>query len=108
MIGAISLSGVGLATAFAAASFLLPPPQAIAQGTVLPESVVTATRVPTLVQRIPAGVTLRGACAAAGQSGERERDERTWPWVRMIHGRGGRGGVAARPERGADWCVGTL
>ena len=47
-----------LATAFAAASFLLPPPQAIAQGTVLPESVVTATRVPTLVQRIPAGVTV--------------------------------------------------
>ena len=46
------------------------PAQSHAQGTSLPDSVVTATRIPTLVDRIPAGVTIidRATIEARGYS----------------------------------------
>ena len=91
-----------LATAFAAASFLLPPPQAIAQGTVLPESIVTATRVPTLVQRIPAGVTVidRATIEARGYTTLAEALSAV-PGIRLVSS-GGLGGNASAFTRGTN------
>lgn len=96
-----------LATAFAAASVLLSPTQATAQspapgGTVLPESVVTATRVPTLVQRIPAGVTVidRATIEARGYTTLAEALSAV-PGLRLVSS-GGLGGNASAFTRGTN------
>lgn len=91
-----------LATALAAASFLLSPTQAAAQGTVLPESVVTATRVPTLVERIPAGVTVidRATIEARGYTTLVEALSAV-PGMRLVPS-GGLGGNASAFTRGTN------
>jgi vitamin B12 transporter len=91
-----------LATAFAAASVLLSPSQTAAQGTVLPETVVTATRVPTLVQRIPAGVTVidRATIEARGYTTLAEALSAV-PGLRLVSS-GGLGGNASAFTRGTN------
>jgi vitamin B12 transporter len=73
-----------------------------AQGTVLPESVVTATRVPTLVQRIPAGVTVidRATIEARGYTTLSEALSAV-PGMRLVPS-GGFGGNASAFTRGTN------
>ena len=90
------------ATALAAASFLLSPTQSAAQGTVLPESVVTATRVPTLMERIPAGVSVidRATIEARGYTTLAEALSAV-PGMRLVPS-GGLGGNASAFTRGTN------
>lgn len=90
-----------LATALAAAPVLLS--YAVhAQGTVLPESVVTATRIPTLVDRIPAGVTVidRATIEARGYTTLAEALSAV-PGMRLVQS-GGPGGNASAFTRGTN------
>jgi len=94
-----------IATALAAAMLL--PAHALGQtpppgGTVLPESVVTATRVPTLVERIPAGVTVidRATIEARGYTTLTEALSAV-PGLRVVSS-GGLGGNASAFTRGTN------
>ena len=88
-----------LATALAV---VLPVAPALAQGTVLPESVVTATRIPTLVDRIPAGVTVidRATIEARGYTTLAEALSAV-PGMRLVQS-GGPGGIASAFTRGTN------
>ncbi len=83
------------------AAALLPFP-ALAQPVILPDLVVTATRVPTLIERIPAGVTVidRAAIEARGASTLAEVLT-TVPGLRIVQS-GGAGGNASVFIRGTN------
>ncbi len=76
--------------------------QSFAQGTTLPESVVTATRIPTLVDRIPAGVTVidRATIEARGYTTLVEALSAV-PGMRIVQS-GGPGGNASAFTRGTN------
>lgn len=80
----------------------LVPIAALAQSPTLPDVVVTATRVPTLIERIPAGVTVidRAAIEASGYSTLTEALA-TVPGVRVVQS-GGNGGNASLFIRGTN------
>ena len=80
----------------------LVPISALAQAPTLPDVVVTATRVPTLIERIPAGVSVidRATIEASGYSTLTEALA-TVPGVRVVQS-GGNGGNASLFIRGTN------
>jgi len=79
-----------------------PAPSALDRGTVLPESVVTATRIPTLVRQIPAGVTVidRATIEARGYTTLAEALSAV-PGLRIVQS-GGLGANASAFTRGTN------
>ncbi len=90
-----------LATALAVAPFLTSTPVR-AQDTILPESVVTATRIPTPIARIPAGVTVidRATIEARGYTTLAEALSAV-PGLRLVQS-GGPGGLGSVFTRGTE------